>query len=352
MARDFGDRQRRILARLVAEYIEQGEPVSSAWLADHSELGVSSATVRSIRASLEDQGYIRQPHTSAGRVPTDAGYRAYVDLLLGGRARSRQWPDVEALRQPGTVGDLLEQASQELSRASHQIGFAIGPASPSMRLQHIDFVDLDGGRVLVIVVAAGGQITHKVVEPDERCDSKFLMQAANYVNTELAGLTLHEARAAILERLRQERSLYDELAARALRLARSGLADISPQSLHVQGTALLVEGLAEVGADPDRTLAMLRVLVHMVEEKHKLIEILTKYIDADGLTVVIGSENVLPDLHPFSVVASTFRDGERSGTVGVIGPTRMRYHRAISAVDRVSQTMTRVLDQTDESRRS
>ena len=92
--------------------------------------------------------------------------------------------------------------------------------------------------------------------------------------------------------------------------------------------------------------------VRMVEEKHRLIEILTKYIDAAGLTVVIGSENVLPDLHPFSVVASTFRDGERSGTVGVIGPTRMRYHRAISAVDRVSQTMTRVLDQTDESRRS
>jgi heat-inducible transcriptional repressor len=223
-----------------------------------------------------------------------------------------------------------------------------------MRLQHVDFVDLDSGRVLVIVVAAGGQITHKLVEPDERCDSKFLMQAANYVNTEFAGLTLHEARAAIVERLRQERSLYDELSARALKLARSGLADLGPQSLHVQGTALLVEGLAEESADPDRTLAMLRVLVRMVEEKHRLIEILTKYIDADGLTVVIGSENVLPDLHPFSVVASPFRDGERSGTVGVIGPTRMRYQRAITAVDRVSQTMTRVLEQSgpDDPRRS
>lgn len=353
MARDFGDRQRRILARLVAEYIEQGEPVSSAWLAEHSELGLSSATVRSILASLEDQGYIKQPHTSAGRVPTDSGYRAYVDLLLGARTRARHLPDVEALRQPGTVGDLLEQASQELSRASHQIGFAIGPASPSMRLQHVDFVDLDGGRVLVIVVAAGGQITHKLVEPEERCDSTFLMQAANYVNTEFAGLTLHEARAAILERLKQERSLYDELSARALKLARSGLSDLRPQSLHLQGTAFLVEGLAEETADPDRSLGMLRALVRMVEEKHRLIEILTKYIDADGLTVVIGSENVLPDLHPFSVVASAFRDGDRSGTVGVIGPTRMRYQRAITAVDRVSQTISRVLEQgPDDTRRT
>jgi heat-inducible transcriptional repressor len=179
------------------------------------------------------------------------------------------------------------------------------------------------------------------------------MQAANYVNTEFAGLTLHEARAAIVERLRQERSLYDELSARALKLARSGLSELTPQSLHLQGTAFLVEGLAEDAADPDRTLGMLRALVRMVEEKHRLIEILTKYMDADGLTVRIGSENALPDLHPFSVVASPFRDGERSGTVGVIGPTRMRYQRAIAAVDRVSQTISRVLEQgPDDTRRT
>lgn len=347
MARDLGDRQRRILARLVTEYIEQGEPVSSAWLAEHSALGLSSATVRSILSSLEDQGLVRQPHTSAGRIPTDSGYRAYVDQLLGTRTKVRSLPDVEArLRQPGTVGDLLEHASQELSRASHQIGFAIGPASPTTRLQHIDFVDLDGGRVLVIVVAAGGQITHKVVEPEERCDARFLAQAASYVNTEFAGLTMHEARAAIVERLRQERSLYDQIAARALRLARTGLADVATgHSLHVQGTAFVVEGLAGEAADHERTLGTLRVLVRMVEEKHRLIEILTKYIDADGLTVVIGSENAATDLHPFSVVASTFRKGERSGAVGVIGPTRMRYQKAIAVVDGVSRTMARLLDQ-------
>ena len=347
MARDFGDRQRRILARLVAEYIEQGEPVSSAWLAEHSMLGLSSATVRSILASLEEQGYVRQPHTSAGRVPTDSGYRAYVDQLLEGRTRGRALPDVEArLRQPGTMGDLLEQASQELSRASHQIGFALGPANQAARLQHIDFVDLDGSRVLVIVVAAGGHITHKVIEPEERCDPAFLTQAANFINTELVGLTLHEARAAIVERLRQERALYDQLVARALRLARTGLADVTTeQPLHVQGTAFLVDGLAGDTADRDRTISMLRGLVRMVEERHRLVELLSKYIDTDGLTVVIGSENVLPDMHPFSVVASSYRDGDRSGTVGVIGPTRMRYQRAISVVERVSQTMTRVLDQ-------
>ena len=191
------DRQRRILARLVAEYIEQGEPVSSAWLAEHSALGLSSATVRNILARLEEQGLVRQPHTSAGRVPTDSGYRLYVDGLLERAASgSRVLPEVEArLRRRGTVGDLLEHASQELSRASHQIGFALAPASPSIRLQHIDFVNLEGGRVLVIVVATGGQITHKVIETARAVRRGARSRRPPTTSTrEFAGLTLHEAR--------------------------------------------------------------------------------------------------------------------------------------------------------------
>src|SRR5262245_9403844 len=149
-------RHRRILAALVTEYIEQGEPVSSTWLADHSSLGLSSATVRNILARLEEQGLVRQPHTSAGRIPTDSGYRLYVDSLLESRRKPKPFVEIEArLRRSGTVGSLLEQASQEVSRASHQIAFALAPATPTIRLQHIDFVPLDGTRVLVIVVAAG-----------------------------------------------------------------------------------------------------------------------------------------------------------------------------------------------------
>ena len=125
------DRQRRILASLVAEYIDQGEPVSSSWLAEHSDLGLSSATVRSILARLEEQGLVHQPHTSAGRVPTDSGYRLYVDLLLRGYDRPHDFQT--RLRRAGTIGDLLEHASQELSQASHQIGFALAPANASIK---------------------------------------------------------------------------------------------------------------------------------------------------------------------------------------------------------------------------
>jgi heat-inducible transcriptional repressor len=340
---ELTERQRRILARLIAEYIEQGEPVSSAWLAEHSALKISSATIRNILARLEERGLVRQPHTSAGRVPTDSGYRFYVDVLIGSRRRARPGRDV-ALRlgRAGTMTDRLEHASHELSRASHQIGFAMTAASGVACLRHIDFAGLEGNRVLVILVATGGQVTHRVIETIEHYDMHELSAAAAYINAEFAGLTLHDARAAILEAMRQERMIYDALMARALRLAEAGLQDVVPEdAVHIQGASFLVDELLSDQGDRDRTIDTLRTLLKMLEEKHRLIELLTHYLESSGLTVVIGSEHQRPDLQPFSVVASSFDDGETKGTVGIIGPTRMRYERAISAVDAVSQVLTR-----------
>src|ERR671912_700064 len=144
------ERDRRILGVLVQAYIDDGEPISSLWLASQG-FGVSSATLRNILAKLEEQGFVRQPHTSAGRVPTDLGYRSYVDQLLAERRSSRPAPQVEArLRQTGTVADLLSHVSQEISRVSHQVAFAIAPAAETTTLEHLDFTPLDGGKVLVI----------------------------------------------------------------------------------------------------------------------------------------------------------------------------------------------------------
>lgn len=346
MAADLTERQRRILGRLVSEYIEQGEPVSSAWLAQHSALGVSSATVRSILARLEEHGLVSQPHTSAGRVPTDSGYRLYVDWLLESRKRPRPSPEMEARwRRHGTVGDLLENASQELSRASHHIGFALAPPALSAKLRHVDFAALDGHRVLVIVVATGGVVTHRVIETEERPEPALLEAAANYINHEFVGLTLHDVRNAIVERMRQERIVYDALMARAMRLAQAGLDNLVPEeTLHVQGAAYLVDELLGDTSEREHTLAMLRALLRMIEEKHQLVELLGRCLDTTGLTVVIGSEHGAADLHGFSLVASTFSDGDKAGTVGVIGPRRMRYQRAISVVDSVSLTLSRTLD--------
>src|SRR5918999_1838189 len=342
---ELSARSRRLLATLVREYIETGEPVASQCLARESGLGVSSATVRNVLAQLEEGGYVLQPHTSAGRVSTDRGHRVFVDLLLEGRKRTRPPAVVEhrlreqAERSP-LIDDLLASVSHLVSRAARHVGFALS-GNPIAVLQRLEFVPLGGSRVLVVVVSRGGQVTQKVVDAGEDVRSDDLVQAANYLNTEFAGLPLLAVRDAVLERLCQERTLYDALLARALRLANSTLEQIPTQQLFfVEGASSLLDVRA---ADGSVSLATLRALLEMMEEKERLVHLLNQYIDGPGLTVVIGAEHAAPDLRPFSLVASTSVDGATIRTVGVIGPTRMHYSRAITVVDGTTHAVTRVL---------
>lgn len=341
---ELSPRSRRVLATLVREYIETGEPVASQVLACRSGLGVSSATVRNVLGRLEDGGYVHQPHTSAGRVPTDRGYRVFVDLLLESRKRTRPPAAVETrIRQQAErsplMDDLLASASHLVSRAVHHVGFALS-GSPSAVLQRLEFVPLGGSRVLVVVVSRGSQIAQKVVDAGEELSSDDLIRAANYLNTEFGGLPLPDVRAAVIARLEQERTLYDELLARALRLARSTLEEMPKQhTFHVEGAASLLGGPAQEGV----SLATLQALLEMLDEKERLVHLLNQYIDGPGLTVVIGAEHTAPDLRRFSLIASTAVDGTSIRTVGVIGPTRMHYSRAIAFVDGTTQAVSRAL---------
>jgi heat-inducible transcriptional repressor len=339
---DPNSRARRVLATLVREYIASGEPVASSVLATAAGLGVSSATVRNILARLEQEGYVQQPHTSAGRIPTDRGYRFYVDMLLESKRDDRAATAVEArLRRESCdrrIDSLLPQVSHVLSQASRTVAFAIRPAQKWAVFDHVEFVPLSGTHVLVVIVARGGHVIQKVIQIDESLRSDDLRQAANYLNAEFSGLPLSRAREAVLERMNQEQLLYDVLLARAMRLASSTFAEL-PDDL-----AIYVEGAASLfDVTTGLTLNMLQTLVQMIEEKQKLVHLLNEYIDGPGLTVVIGHEHADPNLRPFSLVASTYDDGAGIGAVGVIGPTRMRYSRAIAVVDGAAQAVSRVL---------
>jgi heat-inducible transcriptional repressor len=306
-------------------------------------MSVSSATVRNILARLERSGYVRQPHTSAGRIPTDLAYRCYVNLLLQARRPPRPVPLVEArLREAGTVPEVLDNVSQELSRVSHHVGFVLAPTNRTATLRQIDFVSLGGSRVLVVVIAQGGYLSQKVVETGERVSVDDLWKAANYLNTEFTGMTIAEVRTAVIKRLQEERSIYDALVARALALARSSLESMEPESaLFIQGASSLLD--ISTGDDERLPLETLRAALRMIEEKTRLVTLLNAYIDGPGLTIVIGSEHTAPDLQSFSLVASTFAEGGAIRTVGVIGPTRMRYSRTIAAVDGMADALQRVL---------
>ena len=338
------ERSRRLLTALVREHIATGEPVSSQTLSRHGGLGVSSATIRNLFARLEAEGYVHQPHTSAGRVPTARGYRVFVDLLLEGRKPTRPAAGVEhELRQHAErsplIDDLLISVSHMVSRASKHVGFAIGSTDIAV-LQRIEFVALGGTRVLVVVVSRGNQVTQKVVDAGEEIRPDDLVQAANYLTSEFAGLPLFDVREAVLARLAQERTLYDQLMGRALRLARFTLEELPNQNaFHVEGAASLLDAPAPEGV----ALPTLRALLEMMEEKERMLRLLNQYIDGPGLTVVIGDEHATPDLRSFSLIASTTTDGSTIRTVGIIGPTRMQYSRAITVVDGVTQAVARVL---------
>jgi heat-inducible transcriptional repressor len=338
-------RAARILAALVAEYIDTGEPVGSARLTHVAGLGVSSATVRNILSELEELGYLQQPHTSAGRIPTDRGYRFYVDQLLASPRPMLRSAAVEArLRRdagtPALAEDVLASVSQVLSRASRLVAFAL-PMTTEGILQEIEFIPLTSTKVLVIVVVDGGQVSRKAVDVGEAISAPDLRQAANFLNTEFAGMRLEFIRLAVMERLHHERTLCDALRERALRLARTGLEELPRKpSLFVDGASSLLE---DAGEESGVRIATLRALLRMVEEKERLVRLLNEYIDGPGLTIVIGHEHRTADLRPFSIIASTYSDRSRSGTVGVIGPMRMHYSRTIAVVDGVAHAVSRIL---------
>ncbi len=339
---DSSERSGRILAALVREYIASGAPVPSSMLVTAAGRGVSSATVRSTLARLEEEGYVQQPHTSAGRIPTDRGYRFYVDLLLESKRSTRTATAVEAWLRRGSPAPLadsvLSQASHVVSQASRHVAFALRPAHKTAVFDRVEFMPLTAARVLVVIVARGGHVLQKVIDTGAPLEADVLHQAANYLNSEFTGLPLYKARETVLERMHEERMLYDALMARAMRLASSTFADLpDDRVLYVDGAASLL------GEDHGLTLGTMHALLEMIEEKQRLVRLLNEYMDGPGLTVVIGAEHPDPSLRLFSLVASTYEDGTRIGTIGIIGPTRMRYSRAIAVVDGAAHAVSRVL---------
>ena len=339
---DGNDRSKRVLSALVREYIATGEPVASSVLVTSAGLGVSSATVRNMLVRLEDEGYLRQPHTSAGRVPTDRGYRFYVDLLLGQKrprgTASRFEARLRRDQSDSMIDSLLPQVSHVLSQASQSVGFAVRPANEAAVFDRVEFVQINQVRVLVVIIARGGQVIQKVIDVGELLLADDRRQAANYLNAEFSGMPLNRAREAVLKRINEERLLYDALLARAMRLASSTFSDFPEErDIYVEGAASLVE------AHQGLTLETMHALLQMIEKKQTLVRLLNEHIDGPGMMAVIGAEHQDPNLRTFSLIASTYGDGDGIGTVGVIGPTRMRYSRAITMVDGAAEAVSRVL---------
>ena len=350
MARHITTRQREILTAIIDSYIATGEPVSSGSLAQTAfAKALSSATIRNEMAELADAGLLEQPHTSAGRVPSAEAFRLYVAALTG-----RQTPDAPrtALQSridtsfAGLAGEsaLLERTSHLLAALSSGVGLAIGAAASTDLLEHIHFSRLAPQRILAVVVTRSGMVRDRVLSLDHDIPIVQLETAANFLNEHFRGWNIDRVRSELNRRIEQERSAYRQLSDAVELWSRAIPTDAAQhQAVYIDGVANLVS-LPQTLLDRDR----LRQMLVALEEKQRLIELLSAYIDArqDSVSVIFNLEQQDPNMAGLVLIAAPARispDNPDSslGTVAIIGPQRMHYQSAIDAVGYIARLLQR-----------
>jgi len=329
----LNERAQLLLKTLIENYIRDGQPVGSRTLSRDSGLSLSSATIRNVMADLEDLGFVASPHTSAGRVPTDKGYRFFVDTLLKLKPlRSEEIEEIE--RRLGTDAptgrSLVQTVSQMLSSVTHMAGLVTLPNPNYVALSQIEFVALSENRALAIMVMDNREIQNRVIQLDRPYAPEELKRAANYLNESFAGRSLPAVRAQLLGQLQETRQHMNQLMQDAIQVAQKvfDTGKEEPVEYVIAGETNLM-GFAEL-SNVDR----LRRLFEAFNEKHDILQLLDSCLRADGIQIFIGQESGYRILDDISVVTAPYMlDNKVVGVLGIIGPTRMAYERVIPIVD-------------------
>lgn len=336
----LSQRSRQILEAIVEDYIATAEPVGSNAVARRHALSLSSATVRNVMASLEELGLLASPHTSAGRIPTDKGFRFYVDSLVGLRniTHSEKKEILKRCRETGgNLTDLLREASRTLSSLSNYTGIVVAPRFTTGLFRQIEFVKLGPRRVLVILVTCSGDVQNRIIEVEQEFTSDDLLRMGNYLNSILEGLTISQVREKLLAEMALEKNHYDQLMSGALNLSRQALPDEQDE--------VYIAGQSRIFEQPEfNDVSRMREVFQAFEEKSRLVQLLGDCMQARGVQIFIGSETPLKEMAGMSLITSTYMSGTNTiGLMGVIGPTRMGYSSVIPIVDYTAQLVSRLL---------
>ncbi len=342
----FNERIREILHWVIATFIVTGRPVGSRRVARHSREQLSAATVRNIMADLEEMGYLHQPHASAGRVPTDKAYRFYVNYLLKRRDLSPRDRDIinRDLRIEDSAEHLMARTSHVLSRISKNVGIVVSPPIGRVALKHIHFIKLTDNRILVILVSRSGIVQNRIIHYGEEISQIQLDQAANYIVEHFKDRTLIEIRNQILKMIQKEQALYDKFMRRVITLSTSAFSDTESDL----DTEVYLDGASNLIKTPEFSdINRMKLLFETIEQKSRLAALISHCIEGDTqeVRITIGAENALPGIEDCTLITSRYVvDDKTHGSLGILGPTRMEYARAISLVDYVARLFGKVLE--------
>jgi len=338
----LNERRRTVLSALVNEYIARVQPVGSKVLVERYHLGCSPATVRSELAALEETGFVFQPHTSAGRIPTDSGYRAYVDDVVADGPQGLAVSEAEGVRRyyddvEHEITDLLRETSVLLSRLTSYVAVVAAPTLQRARIRRVTLVPMGERRALVVVVTDSGQVANQTIEFASVLPAGVLASVESYLSRTLDGALGDEA-----ERVRAEvDSMSGQEAAVTIRVLEVVLDCLA----EADEDRVLTGGVSALLAHPEFSdPGTVRPLVGLLEDGMAMLKVLSDVMRTPDVQVRIGRENPTSELEHASFVAARYGDGDSGGIIGVIGPTRMDYRRAMSAVRTISETLTGVLD--------
>jgi heat-inducible transcriptional repressor len=337
---NLSEREKQILQSLINHYIATAEPVGSRAIAQRYRLGVSPATIRNTMQDLEELGLISQPHTSAGRIPTDRGYRFYVDSMMGKEALTPSEEDQirrEICADYAAVQDILDQTARVLATVSKQLGVTIAPRFDKGVLTGINLIPVADRKVLVVLTVKHGLVRSILLEAESGIDLDQLERTQSVLNERLAGLTLGEITESIGERLKGTSDADPRLIKLFLDSADNLLKITDPEQMHLGGTKNIVD-------QPEfKDREKLRGLIEVLEERKLLAELVSTKGIKEGITITIGKEIERGEMQSCSLVTSPYKAGKVSGTIGIIGPTRMRYSKLTSMVEYAAKLLGDVL---------
>ena len=344
----LGERARHLLRILVESYIRDGQPVGSRVLSRESGLQLSSATIRNVMADLEELGFVASPHTSAGRVPTDKGYRFFVDTLLRMQPQLKdEVAAAEIRRQVDASRDsskeLIASVSQMLSTVTHLAGVVTLPQTQKASISQIEFLSLSENRVLVVLVFDDREVQNRIIQLERHYTNDELKRASNYLNEQFRGRTLTQVRQVILTQLREAHAHLNQVMLDAISVAQHVFESAEPGAERLE---YVIKGETNLmGAAELTSVEKLRRLFEAFNEKRDFLHLLDQSLRAEGVQIFIGHESGYQILDDCSVVTAPYAAGDSVvGVLGVIGPTRMAYERVIPIVDLTAKLLSAALN--------